>query len=117
MLKKNKKYRSANAVIIYSVILIFLIALTFFFFRNAFSNYHSFKEHRDYFRNNPSPAIESWMTPHSVLSHFNISGKDLFLQMNITYNRQNLRIPFSELCAKNKIDCPMLIKTLNEKVK
>ena len=113
---KQKKDNSKN-LLVYILILIIIVLLAFILLRYSFTHYSSFRGHQDYFKNNTSPKIESWMTPSTVLRHFNISESSLFNELNITKTTANLRTPIANLCTNQKQDCSLVINNLNSMVK
>jgi hypothetical protein len=115
--KSKKKKRDIKSIIPYILILIAIILLALFLINHVFSYYNIYRNHQGYFKNNTSVQIESWMTPHTILRHFNISEEDLFKELNISNNNGNLRTPLEQICKKEQIDCPLLIGRLNSLLK
>lgn len=107
------KSQKTNEIIIYLVILAGTLLVMIILSQHALSNYHSFRGYQSYFKNNPSPQIEDWMTPYTIIRHFNISQADLFQELNISISRSSLATPLKQICQKEKIDCAKLIERLN----
>jgi hypothetical protein len=103
-------------VIMYVVILILLIALVTSLIFNARYDFKSFKDHRGYFKNNTSIKIEEWMSPNTIIQHFNISKETIIQEANITNKSSDLQTPLEITCSKKKINCTELVHILNERV-
>jgi hypothetical protein len=112
-MKKQTKNKSINKILIYSIILILIVLFAFVLLRDSFNHYSSFQGHQEYIRNSPSLTIEPWMTPSTILRHFNISESILFNELNISKTNTNLRTPLVDLCKKQKINCPSIVNKLN----
>lgn len=110
MKKKESKLVFYVALLVAFMLAIFVLA------HSAINDFNSFRTHQNYFRNN-HPQIESWMTPNSVLRHFNVSESDLFRELNVTNSSKNLVTPISKICTTKKIDCQLLLERLNNLVK
>lgn len=116
MAKGSRKSSNKREIAVYVVILIVLIILALVFLFYAFSNYHSFRTHQNYFKSS-NVTIESWMTPHTILRHFNISESSLFSELGISNTTGNLRIPLSQICTEKKLNCTEVVDKLNSMVK
>lgn len=110
----GKKDVKENLVIIYLALLSIVIVIIILLILRASFNFHSFEQYKDYFKENKNPIISDWMTPHTILRHFNITEKVLFSEMNLTKNEELMRTPLYRTCTKKKIDCKELVKKLNE---
>jgi len=108
---KNRK------IILYSVVLICLLVILIVSAINSYNNYHAYKSQRDYLKNSYSIKIESWMTPHTVLRHFNISQEDLLNILNITNTSLDFKKQISGICSKKKENCTLIVEELNKQVK
>ena len=99
------------------IFIVIIIAAAFFIF-SANNNYHSFRGHQVYFRNNTNGTIqiENWMTPQTIIRHFNITQNNLFEEIGITNSTTNLRTPLVTLCKSYNISCSTLIQRLNSQV-
>jgi hypothetical protein len=117
---KNKIFNiklEKEEIIIYSLILIVLTTLIAVLIIHAFTNYLEFKENKNYFINNPNPKIDTWMTPDTILRHFNITEEDLFKELNIKEGESTLRTPLYKICIKQEINCFDLVEKLNNLIK
>jgi hypothetical protein len=116
-MKKTKKSTKFKRGMIYFIILLAILLLLILLVRHESSSYRSWRGHQNYFKNNLSPKIETWMTPHTILRHFNISQNDLLQTLNVSDTISNLRTPLNQICIKNKMDCPLITDKLNNLVK
>jgi len=110
--KTNKKYTLFGYIIILLCLIVFFIILSI----NSYQNYQTFKNHKNYFNNTPI-KIGSWMAPHTVLKHFNITQQSLFLLLNATNSSSNLISPISTICSNKKENCTLILEKLNNAVK
>ncbi len=122
-MKRGVKSVNKNAVkqkellIIFLIILICLIFLVAFFAFDSYKDYSSFRIYKNYLKNNSSIEIQSWMTPYTVLRHFNITQEDLFKTLNTTNSTLNFRKQISSICSEKKENCTLIVEELNSKVK
>lgn len=114
MVKDKGSYKK---YIIFGLLVVCVAIVVVFSFYRAYVDYHSFRGHQNYIRNASNLSIQDWMTPHTVLRHFNVSEDYLLNQLNITNSSSDLRSPISKICVAKKIDCGALIVRLNEMVK
>jgi hypothetical protein len=115
--KTIPKLSKSDKIIIYSAILILLIIIILILSLRASYNYHEFRETKNYFGTTMNPLISSWMTPDTILRHFNINEEDLFRELEITESESSLRTPLYRICLKKNINCPDLINELNSLIK
>lgn len=115
--RKKKKLLLLEKIIIFTIILVALLIILGLLFHNASSNFRTFKENKNYFKNNPDLKVEDWMNPMTILRHFNISEEELFATLTIPNTEANFRTPLSETCRKQAIDCNELIKRVNSLIK
>jgi len=114
---KNKPMdKKMKFLIFYSVLLTILIVFIAFSMLRSYNDYHAFKSHREYLRNNFPIQVESWMTPHTVLRRFNITSEDLFSTLNVTNSSFNLVKPISTICTEKKENCTIIVQKLNNKL-
>lgn len=108
--------KSTKRIIFLTVLFVLILLFAVILISNAISNYYSFKSHQNEIHS-PNPKIEDWMSPGTILRHFNISPKYLFDTLNIPDSRTNLRKPLSQICAEQKINCTQLVDKLNNLAK
>lgn len=113
---KKDKNQNEEYVFALAITLLILIFIALFLSLRAEYYYDSFKTHEIYFKENSSAIVESWMTPHTVLRHFNITQTTLFYALNISNSTTDLRTPISNLCVEHKIDCVSALNTINTEV-
>jgi len=104
-------------IILYTALVISIFFAVFILLNSAYSNFHEFKGQQNYIKeinNNSSAEIQSWMTPQSIITHFNISQQVLLNELNITYSKTNLRTPISKICKNKKLNCTTVIEKLNQ---
>lgn len=117
MAKQKNKNKFVNGIIIYTAVLVFIIILSIILLQTSLIKFDSFRSHQDYIKNHPSPNIEDWMTPNTILRQFNISENVLFNELNTTKTIKILRTPLFKICRQQKINCTSLIIQLNNQVK
>ena len=116
--RKIKQVNKPKKIFIFGIIiLICLLLLAVFFAVKSYKDYYSLISHKDYFKNNSSIEIEPWMTPHSILRHFNITQENLFNTLNTTNSNFNFRKQISSICSEKKENCTLVIEELNSKVR
>jgi hypothetical protein len=115
--KQKKELKIFDKIILYSVILIGLMLFLGLLIHNANSDYHNFRENKNYFKINSEYSVQDWMTPQTVLRHFPISEADLFNALSVTKTELNYRTPIKELCYKTKKDCSKVIEEINSLIK
>ncbi len=116
-MKKKKVPRQKPYIFIYAMVLVCLLILVIFLVSTSVNTYHSWRSHQSYFKENHSPAIELWMTPNTILRHFNISKSQLFQELSISPTDENLMTSLTNLCTKNKLDCLSVKEELNSLVR
>lgn len=104
-------------LIIYTFMLLVIIFLIIVLSIYASSNFREFREDKDYFKENLNPSIDVWMTPSTILRHFEITEEGLFKELNVTKSESSLRTPLYKICAKKSINCSDLVEKLNRLVK
>ena len=117
-MKKEGKIDKKNwqrALLILMTIVIILLIFIIFFANSSYKNYHSFRNHKNYFKNS-TLQIEPWMTPSTILRHFNITSEDLFNTLNITNSSLNFKKQISSICLGKKENCTFVIEELNSKL-
>ena len=107
-MKKIKK----SKILFYFVIL-FCILLILFLAYHAFINYHSWKEHRNYFKNNTQPEIESWMTINMISNRFNITSGEILKEIGINKTQVNKHMTLDRICNEYKQNCIDVVNRLN----
>ena len=108
--------KKENKLIIYLAILFIIFLAVIFFFLRAEFYYHSFVEHKKYLKENPQLTIQDWMTPHTVERHFNITQEEFSNETGIKSSIKDLRTPIKDLCIQYKLNCPVILDKLNNKL-
>ncbi len=115
--KLKKKPKIIDRILVYSLILIALLVFLGLLIQNANSNYQAFKQNKNYFKVSPEYQVQDWMTPRTVLRHFNISEEQLINVLNISKSEKNFRTPIQDLCKRQRKNCVNVIEELNLLVK
>ncbi len=102
-----------KGLMVYVILTICIVMLCILFASKSYETYHSFKNHRGYFKTTTNPLIESWMTPHTVLRHFNLTSTELFGTLNVTNSSFNFAKPISTICSDKKVNCTAILLELN----
>jgi hypothetical protein len=114
---KKAKSNHIKKIILYLIILIGIILLIWVLTHSAFVNYHSWKEHHSYFKNNTSPNIESWMTFKIISSRFNLINEDILKEIGANKTQINKHMTLDRFCKVYKQNCTEIVKKLNMIVK
>ena len=104
-MKKIKKFDRIKKISLYFVILIGIILLVWILAHHAFTNYHSFRGHQDYFKNNTSPQIESWMTINMISNRFNLTNADILKEIGANKTQINKHMTLDRFCKQYKQNC------------
>lgn len=94
----------------YAAILILSLFLTAHFFLQAKISHRTFDQFAT------SQTIERDMPIGFVVRRFNIPEETVFGVLNLPINRWNRRYTIAQACQKDKLNCQMVIDTLNKKI-
>jgi hypothetical protein len=109
----KKELKILDKIIVYSIVLIALLIFLGLLIQSANSDYHSFRQNKNYFKLNPEYKVQEWMNPQTILRHFNITEEQLFEILGVSNSETNFRTPLRDLCLKQKIDCDKVIEDVN----
>lgn len=97
-------------IITYAVILLVVLFLVIFFFRQV-------RIHEQAFRNiTATSRIDETMPIGFVVNKFGIPESEVLKELQLRDIRWNHRYTIADACKKNKLDCASVVNSLNEKI-
>ena len=104
VMNKKRHYILIAGLILLILILIFLVF-------NFTKKIGHLEEYNEYFRQpKENQQVQAWMTFHQVGREYHIDIKKV---LGRDRRFSDMKMPISEYCTKEKIDCPDLIRRLN----
>lgn len=103
-MNKKRHYILTASLIILILILIFLVF-------NFTKKIGHLEDYNEYFRQpKENQQVQTWMTFHQVGREYHIDIKKV---LGRDKRFSDMKMPISEYCTKEKVDCPDLIRQLN----
>ena len=111
--KESKKVTISRFLYIFLiVVIIVLIIIIALFIARTFTQYHTFKNHENYFKQ-PNVEIQPWMNIEIIENRFNITQESLSKELDINASKISPKSTLDSICRKNHLNCNDVVNELN----
>ena len=106
----EKRKVISRKLMFYSVVLILSAILAAHFLSRAKTSQQTLDQFAT------AQEIEENMPIGFIVRRFGLSEQEIYKELRLPSNRWNRRHTISQVCRKNKLDCPTVIDSLNRKI-
>jgi hypothetical protein len=108
---KARKRKNKERVWYLAIIAILILVIIILIIR-TYSQFETLKLHREYFRQQ-HPSIQPWMTVHTIVRNYNITGESLRRSLNANSTIKIDTLTIQQICTKNHLNCTDEVNKIN----